>query len=134
MAEALDNVHKRPICAEPKTLKYCLNTTNIDSEPERYSLASTICSIFFFRKFLQKPTGLPTHVHFRLAADDPIWAKRPLSFQEFEFKSTYIPEFDPSYELWYQITVHSTTNQTLTRSYLPMVIITFRWIFIWSHR
>ena len=74
IAEALDSVHKLPICAEPRPLKSCLKTANMDLEVKGCSFAPTICSIFpcqekFSRK---KPLGLPKYVCLRLAADDPI--------------------------------------------------------------
>ena len=56
MAEALHNVHKPPICVQPKPIKSCLKTINIDSEPKGCSLASTICSIFPFQKMFSCKT------------------------------------------------------------------------------
>ena len=38
-------------------------------------------------------------------SDDPIYVRRPSSFLEFNFELTYMPGFDPSDELLYQITV-----------------------------
>ena len=39
--------------------------------------------------------------------------QRPLSFLEFDFKSTYIPGFDPSDKFLYQITVPLSTEPEL---------------------
>ena len=53
-AETLDNIHKLPICAEPKPLTGCLKTANIDLEPKGFSLASTICTILLVIKSFHK--------------------------------------------------------------------------------
>ena len=101
LAEALYNSHKPQICAELRPLKSCLKTFNTDSELERCSLASTMCSIFPCLKNCswKISTGSPKHVHFRLDVDDPIQLKRPLSFLKFNFESAYIPRFHLSDEL-----------------------------------
>ena len=44
-------------------------------------------------------------------AYDPICAKRPSSFLQLDFKSNYLPGFDPSDELLYQITVPISTEE-----------------------
>ena len=49
-------------------------------------------------------------MHFRLAADDPIHVKRPTSLLEFNFKYTYMPGFDPSDKLLYQIIMPVLTD------------------------
>ena len=105
MSEALDSVCKLPTVAEPKTV-------NIDSEPKGHSLASIICGIFLIRKKIswKCPIGLPKCVYFRLVTDDLIWAKRPLNFSEADFKSNYIPGFNPSDKCSYQVTVPSMTE------------------------
>ena len=84
---------------------------NINPEPEECYLDSAICNIFSCQKFFYKTaTELPKHVNFRLTSDEPIHANRPSSFPEFDFKSTYKPEFVSSEELIYQITVPLSTE------------------------
>ena len=70
-----------------------------------------MCSIIPCQKnFHETPHKLPNHIHFKLVADDSTQAKRPLSFREFYFKSTYITGFDLSDELSYQVKIPLTTK------------------------
>ena len=87
MAEALDIFHKLPLCAEPKPLKSCLKSSNMDPELKGFLLASTISSIFPCQKRLlrKNPSGLPKLIYFRLTTDDPTRVKSPISSQNFIF-------------------------------------------------
>ena len=111
MAEALDRANNFPIYIESQPLKCSQKTAKTNPESEGCSLVSTICNTFSCQKFSCKiPTELPKYVHFRLTQDDPIHVKRPASFLEFDFESTYIPRFDLSDELLYQIEVPLSTE------------------------
>ena len=59
---------------------------------------------------MKTPSGLPKHIHFRLASYDPILAKRPSSFPDFNYEATYISGFDPSDKFLYQVTLLLTTK------------------------
>ena len=50
-------------------------------------------------------------MQFKLILDGLIHAKRPSSFLEFGFESTYMPGFGPSDKLLYQITVSMSTEK-----------------------
>ena len=57
-----------------QNIEKLLKTINTDSEPEGSSLAPHHMQQFSMPEniFMQNPTGLPKHVCFRFAADDPI--------------------------------------------------------------
>ena len=79
----------------------------MDSEAKGCSLASTTCRNFLVRKSFHRKHLLD---YPKPVADDPISAKKHLSFPEFDLKSTCIPAFDLSDELSFQVTIPSTTK------------------------
>ena len=112
--KALDKVNKAPICVEPRPSKSCLKTANIYAEPKSCLLVSTVYNTFSYQNFPHKtPTELPKHVHFRLTSDNPIHAKRPSSFPEFNLGFTYVWGFNPSEKLLYQIAIPTTKQPEL---------------------
>ena len=71
------------------------------------SLMATICKTFCCKEYSnQTPNDLIKHVHFsRHSLDDTARVRRPTSFPDFDWHSTYIPGMDPSDELLYQVAV-----------------------------
>ena len=111
ITEVLDKINKPQICVEPSPLKSFLKTTNIIQEPDMCSLVSSKCKTFSSPKISHKTlTELHKHLHFRLISDDHIHVKRPSSFPEFDFGSTYMPRFKHSANLLYQSTVSISTE------------------------
>ena len=66
--------------------------SSFKQELENCSLVTVICNTFSCKKqlSLRTPTELPKHIHFRLHSDDPVCAKIPSSFPDFDLKSTYV--------------------------------------------
>ena len=102
----------KPLCVEKWPLKNCLKPTSTKWEPESCSLVVAICDTFSCQKFSHKTyADFPKHVHFGLSSYDPICVKRPASFPELDFKSTYISRFNPSGQLLYHIAVPTITQE-----------------------
>ena len=105
-------------CTKLTNPQFVLTTTiemlfkSICQEPKSCSLVATMCSTFSYLKVSCKTlTELPKHLHFWTTLDDPIYATRPSSFLKFDFKSTYMPLFNPSDEPLHQITVPMLTEK-----------------------